>query len=924
MLTIRDAFNSLRRITFRLRIEKNDEGAYEWGTGFFVSPEGHALTAFHNLPRDVLEAGEGRIAGFYAGREISLECLVSNSLREEEGDVAVLKWSDGPAHGVDYIEIALLDQGSSPQHRSLYWAGRQVCAFGFPFEAEGLGERVVDGCIDTLQPLQVIDQVELGGCGPGITGTVEWLRFFAGERARQLEGISGAPVLDRETGQVVAVEHRYDPDRRIIYITEVGRLARKWPAMSRFAKPVQISFSGPPLTERVLVALRRLTDSDLDFRKRQMDKPGEDRGREWFIKPLARCNVGRLYVPREAVLARVTNWLLRTQKTYMFVTGPSGIGKTNFVFELIECINRTPSPLAQQAVFVLPLGDCFPDKSFSENLELQLPSSRVSTDLNAESLIDLIRNGKVLLVLDGLDEFVRQHTSKGCTDFFLELQRHLEPGRSRVIVMCRDHIHRRLQGTGAFENNKQPDSTGISPLEESEVRAALEMRLGRSSAAYATIAANAALLRIASSPLLLEMMCAIGANDWNELTRSPTEGHLYNLWFDKIIGTSGNGRASLPREMIDDTRAKVEKIAELMLDARSDLISESTLNASGIPLERLQTLTKAAVGIGIFIKETGDEWGFVHDSFREFALAKKIWTELKDEAYDLLARTTKLDYVGAEFQMFLLGLFRSKSELFRKLERAVDVANEDVAEWDKLLWNVFETVGSIGTASEERFIDLAVDVLCLPTGRAGRHEPSYRTRYNVVRCLERLHNSAPRPYVEHVMTKGWPGRANKKHFGAWAIRGFHMPSSRPGCFPPMSYESTGGNRRQRKVSDCLLRCVENLGTRSLDDEATHLEINCTFALIRWLHKGHVSRVKKLLRRGDLCSMSRGNLFQAFLRFDNPAIFRDCSALFEGMTLAFCEIRQNMVSSDFVFRRVCFHEHRRSKIDGLVCDRCSYE
>jgi hypothetical protein len=174
------------------------------------------------------------------------------------------------------------------------------------------------------------------------------------------------------------------------------------------------------------------------------------------------------------------------------------------------------------------------------------------------------------------------------------------------------------------------------------------------------------------------------------------------------------------------------------------------------------------------------------------------------------------------------------------------------------------------------------------------------------------------------MTKGWPGRANKKHFGAWAIRGFHMPNSRPGCFPPMSYESTGVNRRQRKVSDCLLWCVENLGTRSSDDEATYLEINCTFALIRWLHKDHVSRVKKLLRQNDLCSMSRGNLFQAFLRFDNPEIFRDCSELFESMTLAFCEIARNMVSSDFVFRRVCFREHKRSKIDGLVCDRCTYE
>jgi hypothetical protein len=923
MLAISEAVDILRLVSFKLRIEPNDHGAYEWGTAFFISPEGHALTAFHNLPRLVLNAGEGRVAGFYRGQWIWLECLMSDSLQEEEGDVAVLKWS-GSTSDVDYVQIAFLDQRFSRQYRSQYWAARQVCAFGFPFEAGGLGERIVDGSIDSVQPLQVIDLVGHHGFGPDITGTVEWLRFFAGERATKLEGISGAPVLDLETGQVIAVEHRYDPDRRIIYATEVGRLAGKWPAISRFAKPVQIPVSAAPFAKQALQELRRLTDEDLDARKHQLDEAGAERDRNWFIKPLARCNVGRLYVQREAVLAKVTNWLMRTQKSYMFVTGPSGIGKTNFVFELIECINRTPSPLAQQAVVVLPLGDYSPDTSFSANLESLFPFSRVSTGLNAESLIDLIRNGEILLVLDGLDEFVRQHSSKRCTDFFLELQDHLDPGRSRVIVMCRDHIHRRLQGTGAFENTNQAESTRISPLEESEVRAALEKRLGKSSAAYVTIVGNSALLRIASNPLLLEMMCAIDAHNWNELTRSPTEGHLYHLWFDKIIGASGNGRAGLTRELIDDTRAKVGKIAELMLDSRSDLISESTLNANGIPLERLQTLTKAAVGIGIFIKETGDEWGFVHDSFREFALAKKIETELREEKYDLLARTTKLDYVGAEFQMFLSGLFHPKGELFRKLERAVDVANRDFARWDKVLWNVFETVGSIGTASEERFIDFAVNVLGQRAGRAGQHQPSYRTRYNVARCLERLHNSAPRPYFEHVMTKGWPGRANKKHFGAWAIRGFHMPNSRPGCFPPMSYESTGVNRRQRKVSDCLLWCVENLGTRSSDDEATYLEINCTFALIRWLHKDHVSRVKKLLRQNDLCSMSRGNLFQAFLRFDNPEIFRDCSELFESMTLAFCEIARNMVSSDFVFRRVCFREHKRSKIDGLVCDRCTYE
>jgi hypothetical protein len=923
MLALSEAVDILRLVTFKLRIEQNSEGAYEWGTGFFITPEGHALTAFHNLPKSVVDAGEGRVTGFYRGETISLECLVSNSLQEREGDVAVLKWGDGSTSDVDHVQIALLEQGFSRQYRGQYWAGRQVCAFGYPFGERGLVERMVEGLIDTMQPLEVLDLVEHGGFGPGIIGTIECLRFFAGERATQLKGISGAPVLDLETGQVIAAEHRYDPNLRIIYSTEVGHLARTWPDIRRFAKRVRIAVGATPFAKRVLQEMRRLTAEDLDARKCQLDKPRAERDRDWFIKPLARCNVGRLYVPREAVLAKVTSWLLLTQKVYLFVTGRSGIGKTNFVFELIECVNRTPSPLAQQAVFVLPLGDYIPDKSLSENLEPLLAASRVSADLTAEIVLDLIRNGEILFVLDGLDEFVWQHSSERCADVFRKLQHHLDPGRSRVIVICRDHIQRRLESSGAFANT-EAETAKVLPLEESEVRVALENRLGMSSAAYGTIAANSALLRIARSPLLLEMMCAIDAQDWNELNRSPTEGHLYDLWFDKIIGTRGNRPAGLTRELIDDTRSKVEKIAELMLDSRSDLIPESTLNANGIPLDCLQTLTKGDVGIGIFIKETDKEWGFVHDSFREFALAKKIATELTMEEYDLLARTTKLDYVGAELQMFLRGLFHPKKELFRKLERAVDVANRDLGRWDKVLWNVFETVGSIGTASEARFIDRAVDVLRPRYARANGHEPSYRTRYNVARCLERLHNSAPRPYFEHVMSKGWPARANKKHFGAWAIRGFHVQSPRPGCFPPMSYEATGINPRQRKVSDRLLQCLEGLGTRSPDDEATHLEINCTFALIRWLHKGHVSRVKKLLRRDDLCSMSRGNLFQAFLRFDKPEIFRGSSDLFESMELAFCEITRNMVSSDFVFRRVRFREHRRSKVDGLVCDRCTYE
>jgi hypothetical protein len=674
-----------------------------------------------------------------------------------------------------------------------------------------------------------------------------------------------------------------------------------------------------PSSEKVILALRQLTQGDLLARAQQMEHGSDDPARQWFIGLLARCNVGRFYVRRESLLASVSTWLMRTRTPYLFITGPSGIGKSNFILELIECIGRTPSPLAQRAVFVFPLGEYNPTQSFAANLTAHLARhGQLSPALTSEGLEECIRNGDALLILDGLDEFARNYSVEQCARVFAALDDRLDSNHSRVIVTCRDHVARRLQGSGAFLHARRGETVRVPKLSEAEARTALEARVGKRSAAYVAITTNPSLLRIAQTPLLLEMMSCIEPESWKKLSQATTEGGLYDVWFESIIATSADHPSE---DVLAASTRTIDKVAEQMVRLRADLVSAADLSELDIAPEHLETLVRQPVGI--FIKETSNEWGFVHGSFREFSLAKRAARELATGEFDLLARITKFDYVGAEPQMFLRGLFRDEHELLQALERAARAAMRDYAKWDGVLWNVFETVGNVGTAAAEPFIDIGVDILCQAREASTHGRPTYRTLYNIVRCLERLHTSAPRPYCDWVIEKQWPQSAGRDHFGAYAVRGYHMEHPRLGYFPPMFYLDGGTNSRQAKVSDCLLRMLEHVRSGATGEGATYLEVNCTFALIRWLDRDHVARARALLQ--EVSPPSRGNLFQAFLRLKTPSLFEGCSPLFKGMTVAFCDIRPAMVSADFVFRGVVFKEHRRSKIDGLRCDdECTYQ
>ncbi|MCX6627281.1 MAG: SUMF1/EgtB/PvdO family nonheme iron enzyme [Candidatus Solibacter sp.] len=224
MLTPLEAAELLRRASFQVRIEKNAKGIWEWGSAFFVTRDGYALTAFHNLPAAVVAAGGGTIAGMCNDREISLECLVARSVSDKEGDIALLKWNAVPPCEVPHVAVGGLDPQWDGWRRVDFWQDRPSCILGFPFENEGMGERIIAGRMDAQQPLYTHYLHDRGGAGANVIARRTWMRFAAGDDARDLEGISGAALLDLVSGKVVAVEHRYDPKGNpgIIYCTESG------------------------------------------------------------------------------------------------------------------------------------------------------------------------------------------------------------------------------------------------------------------------------------------------------------------------------------------------------------------------------------------------------------------------------------------------------------------------------------------------------------------------------------------------------------------------------------------------------------------------------------------------------------------------------------------------------------------------------
>jgi len=193
----------LKAATFRLLLgvwmdPRKGVELEHYGTGFFVDEQGLALTAYHNLERC---APETLLRAVYQGKEVQLRWRKDLSLAS--ADIAVLEWADARgAVRIQPLRVAFLDPRTSLRGRRTHFQGRAVLLYGFPVTNGGAVGRLMAGSVAADEP---VAELVLGDSA----AASERLRI-CGTRITELEGMSGAPVLYRETGRVIAVQVSYD------------------------------------------------------------------------------------------------------------------------------------------------------------------------------------------------------------------------------------------------------------------------------------------------------------------------------------------------------------------------------------------------------------------------------------------------------------------------------------------------------------------------------------------------------------------------------------------------------------------------------------------------------------------------------------------------------------------------------------------
>jgi len=207
--------------------------------------------------------------------------------------------------------------------------------------------------------------------------------------------------------------------------------------------------------------------------------------------------------------------------------------------------------------------------------------------------------------------------------------------------------------------------------------------------------------------------------------------------------------------------------------------------------------------------------------------------------------------------------------------------------------NIFEAIGMLMPDDDDEIAEIAVKkaIQILKNKKYKGHYISYKTKYNIVRCLERIHPSAPRlPYFAHTLKANWTTmKPDSNHIGASAVRGFQMKKQKPGVFPPLVFINNDGmtniEKLERDVFDILMLSIESLKDPEIPEDAIFLGINCTMALIRWLPKElDLDRIEELMKHQHMSDPMKKNIFWVlYRRFDAyiPIRFRT-SKVFKGI------------------------------------------
>ena len=571
---------------------------------------------------------------------------------------------------------------------------------------------------------------------------------------------------------------------------------------------------------------------------------------------VSECALDEKYISREEI-ADLKEWLNHDSNPFAILTGGAGSGKTNL---LVAFAQETARPTQDgedrgrpRLVLYFPLGQFDPQISLllphiAEFIEDKLPS-RLQQSVTESDLRKMIRDGRIVLILDGLDELARTKSEDAVDTLRNELTRLADKATPKIVLACRDHILNRLERRAMLERRKKIE---LLSRPSEQIRERLPGILPEA-------------IDVMTETMLFYGVLSKGSDTLAEKLRHvSSRAGFFLMLIDHANDEAGSGYSR------DETLLILGVVATRMLESRSDFIGEDGLDMQCKDLVNQLVDCKCK----LLVKDSNNKYRFIHQAIREFILAWNIKDAILHPGKDTLLTTTHcLDYESAETYLHLRELLELDETDMDRLVAEVDPLlgfTGNASKWSNYLRNYFEAVAMLGLKG--RSLELVIKQ-ALTAIAATEKDVLYRAKYEAARCLERLHPSGPRPLCDYYTGGGWLKPMNYSFIYGFAARGFQRRERSIADSPPEAISKTYTWKNESDLSNNVVhRLLETISKlkdiRELPRDAEFLYVNCSHALIRWLNPDlpdAVKEAKRLAEEDGLRADVRMNLFLALER-----------------------------------------------------------
>ena len=370
----------------------------------------------------------------------------------------------------------------------------------------------------------------------------------------------------------------------------------------------------------------------------------------------------------------VEKWLDEKNYPILAILGDFGTGKTTYVTNLIK---QSADRYIEDNNFYLPI--LVQLKNFTKfwNLEDQIKNNNITYGLSIDDFENKFRQGKILFVFDGYDEL-----PKGTIKKFNEVNS-LVSDRNKVIITSRTHYFKYREDEKLSLNPESMDFTGISLKDKSKVKIAyinlftenditkyLERYFGANwSARYETINKIYNLSDLSKRPILLNLI-AQTLSDFSLTTGEVTQSKLYDKYTNKWMSRE-------KRKDVDPKYVSVvmEELAFKMFTENKHVITidelyeiidrkfRADIRKGRVDIDDINKKIRTA---SFIYRDLEDNFVFMHQSFMEFFVAKKLSQEINE---DIIDRNIwgKIKITPAIIS-FIKEMINNKSSLLRIIE----------------------------------------------------------------------------------------------------------------------------------------------------------------------------------------------------------------------------------------------------------------